>query len=74
VPEATDAGKTYTFRVRRGIKYSTGQPVRAGDFRHALERVFRVASPGSPLYGGIDGAADCSERKCDLSEASSRTM
>jgi YVTN family beta-propeller protein len=67
VPEATDAGKTYTFRLRRGVKYSTGQPVRARDFRYALERVLRLAPEGDTFYGGIVGAAACSKRACDLS-------
>ena len=56
VPTATDGGTTYTFRVRAGIRYSNGQPVRASDFRRAIERVFRLRSEGSAYFEGIVGA------------------
>ena len=61
---------TYTFRLRPGIHYSSGQPLHASDFRRAIERLFRVGSPGSSLYSGIVGAAVCARhpRSCDLSQ------
>jgi peptide/nickel transport system substrate-binding protein len=40
MPVISDGGTTYTFRVRRGIHYSNGQPVRPSDFRFAVERQF----------------------------------
>ena len=69
IPTPTDGGTTYMFRLRPGIHYSSGQPLRAGDFRRAIERLFRVGSPGSSLYIGIAGAAVCARRprSCDLS-------
>ena len=42
VPRPTDGGLTYTFRLRPGLEYSTGMPVRAADFRRAIERSFQV--------------------------------
>jgi peptide/nickel transport system substrate-binding protein len=73
LPVLTDGGKTYTFRLRRGIRYSNGELVRPEDFRRAIERVLVIdkqADPGiPPVYTGIVGAAQC-ERKpgpCDLS-------
>jgi peptide/nickel transport system substrate-binding protein len=71
LPVASDAGKTYTFRVRPGIHYSNGQLVQPEDFRRELERVFEVkpVSGGTPYYSGIVGAAKCrSGRRCDLSK------
>jgi peptide/nickel transport system substrate-binding protein len=71
LPVATDAGKTYTFRVRSGIHYSTGQLVQPEDFRHELERVFEVKplSGGAQYFRGIVGAARCRPgRHCDLSQ------
>jgi peptide/nickel transport system substrate-binding protein len=70
IPTPADGATTYGFRLRPGIDYSTGQPLRAGDFRRAIERLFRVGSPGSSLYSGIVGAAVCARRprRCDLSE------
>ena len=70
IPTPSDGDTTYAFRLRPGIHYSSGQPLRAGDFRRAIERLFRVGSPGSSLYSGIVGAAVCARhpRSCDLSQ------
>src|SRR5262249_47759874 len=69
LPLPTDAGKTYTFEVRPGVRYSTGRPVRAEDFRRAIERLFRVGSPGTAFYAGIVGAEACTKGKaCDLAK------
>ena len=38
VPEPTDGGRTYTFHLRKGVRYSTGAPVLAGDIRRGIER------------------------------------
>jgi YVTN family beta-propeller protein len=69
IPAPADGGTTYTFRLRPGIRYSAGQPLRAEDFRRGFERLFRVGSPGASLYTGIVGAAACVShpRSCDLS-------
>ena len=32
------AGTTYTFQIRRGIRYSNGAPLRPADFRRGIER------------------------------------
>jgi peptide/nickel transport system substrate-binding protein len=70
IPTPTDGATTYAFRLRPEIHYSSSQPLRAGDFRRAIERLFRVGSPGSSLYTGIVGAAVCARRprSCDLSQ------
>jgi YVTN family beta-propeller protein len=69
IPAPSDGGATYAFRIRPGIRYSDGQPLRAGDFRRAIERLFRVGSPGLSLYAGLAGATACADhpRGCDLS-------
>jgi peptide/nickel transport system substrate-binding protein len=69
LPAPADGGRRYTFTLRKGIRYSTGKPVRPSDFRRAIERDFRLASPGIPHYIGIVGAARCLKRpgRCDLS-------
>jgi peptide/nickel transport system substrate-binding protein len=53
LPEVSDGGLTYTLRLRRGLRYSNGTPVRAGDFERAVERVRELRSPLAPLYAGI---------------------
>ena len=68
LPTPTDGGRTYTFRLRRGIRYSNGQLVHAEDFRRAFERNI-IAFGGGFYYAGIVGAGECAARprRCDLS-------
>jgi peptide/nickel transport system substrate-binding protein len=74
-PSLTNGGRTYTFRLRRGIRYSNGELVRPEDFRRGLERVFRQRQHGAyPYFGwyydGILGGTACERRPnkpCDLS-------
>lgn len=66
VPIPTDGGRTYTFRLRPGIRYSDGRLVRASDFRREFERVFRLDSPGSAYFDDIVGAAACTRSHCNL--------
>ena len=66
LPRPTDRGRTYTFQLRRGLRYSTGDPVRASDVRRALERAFRLGSPVAGYYHGIVGGDACSKARCDL--------
>ena len=64
VPTPVDGGKTYAFRLRSGIRYSTGDPVRASDIRRAIERQFRVPfTPGRDFYAGIVGADSCNKKR-----------
>jgi peptide/nickel transport system substrate-binding protein len=71
LPSPTDGGATYTFRLRRGIRYSNGEPLRPEDFRRALERELILG--GNTNYGGpfanvVGGAACAAHRShCDLS-------
>ena len=68
LPAPTDGGRTYTFLLRPGIRYSNGRPVQATDFRSTFERDYAL---GSPLmdYDGIVGGAQCRKhpKRCDLS-------
>ncbi len=56
LPKIDQGGRRYTLRLRPGLKYSDGSPVRASDFRFAVERLFRLNSAGSSFYTGIVGA------------------
>ena len=64
----TDDGKRYTFRLRARIRYSTGALVHASDFRRAIERLFRIQSPGAGFFTNLLGGAACAARpaRCDL--------
>ena len=63
MPKVSNGGKTYTLFLRPGLKYSNGKPVKASDFPYAIERLFKVNSPGSPFYTTIVGAEKFSETK-----------
>jgi peptide/nickel transport system substrate-binding protein len=63
LPKVTNGGKTYTLKLRKGLKYSDGSPVKASDFKFAVERCFKVNSGGSPFYTDIVGAEKFSETK-----------
>lgn len=56
MPKVSDGGRTYELTLRRGLRYSNGEPVKASDFAHAIERTFELNSPGSPFYEDIVGA------------------
>jgi peptide/nickel transport system substrate-binding protein len=67
----TDGGKTYTFKLRSGIKFSNGQPVTTKDVVASFERIFKVSSPtAGTFYNGIVGADAClkTPATCDLSK------
>ena len=68
LPAPTDGGRTYTFQLRPGIRYSNGRPVQATDFRSTFERFYALGSPATD-YDGIVGGAQCRKhpKRCDLS-------
>ena len=72
LPSPMDGGTTYTFQLRRGIRYSNGELVRPEDFRRALERDLILGGNGN--YGGpfadVVGGAACAAHPshCDLSQ------
>ena len=71
LPSPTDGGTTYTFQLRRGIRYSNGEPLRPEDFRRALERDLILGGNtnyGSPFASVMGGAACAAHPShCDLS-------
>ena len=67
IPTPTDGGKTYTFQIRKGIKFSNGQVMKPSDFVTTFERQFTVPGPTS-FYAGIVGASACKPSHCDLSK------
>jgi peptide/nickel transport system substrate-binding protein len=70
LPKPTEGGRRYVFRLRRGLRYSDGTPVRAGDVRASMERAWAVGGyPEMPFPDAIEGVARCriAPRRCDLS-------
>ncbi|MFN8160723.1 MAG: ABC transporter substrate-binding protein [Solirubrobacterales bacterium] len=63
LPKITNGGKTYTMTLRKGLKYSDGQPVKAGDFEFAVKRMLTLDSGGSAFYTDIVGANNFQKTK-----------
>jgi peptide/nickel transport system substrate-binding protein len=63
LPTIDRGGRRYTLRLRPGLEYSDGTPVRASDFRSAVERLIRLNSAGTPFYMNIVGAERFAETK-----------
>ncbi|MFY9588943.1 MAG: ABC transporter substrate-binding protein [Actinomycetota bacterium] len=64
----TDDGKTYSFRLRRDLKFSSGAAVKASDVRKSFERMFRGDGRGKVFFGTILGTEACKPlAPCDLS-------
>jgi len=63
LPKVTNGGKTYTLELRKGLKYANGEPVKASDFKNAVERMFKLDSGGSSFYTDIVGAEKFFETK-----------
>jgi peptide/nickel transport system substrate-binding protein len=56
MPDISADGKTYTLKLRNGLKYSDGSAVKSSDFEHSIQRVLNLESGGSSFYLGIEGA------------------
>ncbi len=60
MPEVSNDGKTYTFKVRKGVMFSNGQEVGVKDVVASLQRIFKVSSPtAGGFYAVIVGADKC---------------
>lgn len=58
-------GLTYTFRLRKGVNFSNGRPVTAGDFEYSFMRVLdpKTRSPNTWVLDRIAGAGDFMDGK-----------
>ena len=60
LPTPTNGGKTWVFKIRKGVKFSNGKAVTPADVVASFQRIFKVKSPTSGgFYAGIVGAAAC---------------
>ena len=60
MPTITNGGKTYTFTLRKGIKFSNGKTVTVNDVLASFQRIFKVANPNAgSWYNAIVGGNAC---------------
>ncbi|WP_244481229.1 ABC transporter substrate-binding protein [Rhizobium sp. Leaf371] len=60
VPKPTNDGKTYVFKIRKGIKFSNGKEVTPSDVVASFQRIFKIKGPTTgSFYNGIVGADKC---------------
>jgi peptide/nickel transport system substrate-binding protein len=60
IPKPTAGGKTWVFKLRKGIKFSNGKVLKASDVAATMQRIFKVHGPtASSFYGSLVGAAAC---------------
>ncbi|MDM9624232.1 peptide ABC transporter substrate-binding protein [Rhizobium sp. AC44/96] len=53
-------GLTYTFKLRKGVKFSSGREVVASDVKYSIERAVdpKTQGPGAGFFGAIKGFED----------------
>jgi peptide/nickel transport system substrate-binding protein len=60
MPIVSDGGKTYVFKLRRGVHFSTGQEVTVRDVVASFRRMFKVSGPNvGTWYSVLVGADAC---------------
>jgi len=68
LPTVSANGRVYKFKLRKGLRYSNGKPVKASDFKYAIKREFLSTGQGVGFYTGIVGAKKFSKTlKGDIS-------
>jgi peptide/nickel transport system substrate-binding protein len=58
LPTVSNGGKTYTFTLRSGLKYSNVQPIKISDVVYALERDLKIPSQAASFISGYVAGAD----------------
>lgn len=60
MPTVLNDGRAYRFTMRRGVKFAppVNREVLPSDLKYSIERVLKVASPGSGFYTNIEGASE----------------
>jgi ABC-type transport system substrate-binding protein len=53
LPVPSDGGRTYTFTLRTGIRFSDGRPVRPSDVKRGIDRSLNAKPAAFGLLGGL---------------------
>jgi peptide/nickel transport system substrate-binding protein len=70
LPTVNSNGTDYKFTLRKGMKYSDGQPIKASDFKSTIIRDFKLNSPGIGFFSNIVGSDACEGNPAKCSEIS----
>ncbi|PDQ19740.1 peptide ABC transporter substrate-binding protein [Mesorhizobium sanjuanii] len=65
--EIAPDGKTFTFKLRHGVKFHNGREMTADDVKYSLDRVTnpKTQSPGAGFFGSIKGYDDVAAGKAE---------
>ncbi|MFC4625593.1 ABC transporter substrate-binding protein [Daeguia caeni] len=63
----SEDGKTFTFKLRKGVKFHNGRELTADDVKYSIERVVnpKTQSPGAGFFSSIKGFEAASEGKTE---------
>ncbi len=73
MPTVSADNQTYTFKLRKGLKYSDGTAVKASDFEHTIKRLNFLGGPFSSFTSTIDGVPEYIEAKKEDADISGIT-
>jgi len=59
LPKSNSDGTDLTFTLRKGLKFSNGEPIKASDFKNSIIRDFKLNSPGIGFFSNIVGSEAC---------------
>jgi peptide/nickel transport system substrate-binding protein len=59
LPQTNTDGTDLKFTLRKGLKYSNGESVKASDFKNTIIRDFKLNSPGIGFFSNIVGSEAC---------------
>ena len=65
--EISEDGKTFTFKLRQGVKFHNGREMTADDVKYTLDRVTnpKTQSPGAGFFASIKGYEDVAGGKAE---------
>jgi peptide/nickel transport system substrate-binding protein len=63
----SEDGKTFTFTLRKGVKFHNGREMTAEDVKYSIDRVVnpKTQSPGAGFFGSINGFEEASAGKAE---------
>ncbi|MBB1249902.1 ABC transporter substrate-binding protein [Rhizobium sp. G21] len=66
--EVAPDGLTYTFKLRKGVKFSNGREVVAADVKYSIERAVnpKTQGPGAGFFGAIKGFDELTGGKSEM--------